>query len=208
MKTVEEETTATLREKGSRFIGFLFPVSNVGAFEEKLNTVKSDYPDATHHCYAYRIEPGNLKEIARDDREPGGTAGIPILNKLRAGEIVNAGLIVVRYYGGTDLGKSGLIDAYGKTAEWCVRNASLQSVVRTLNVEVRYPYHRQKQIDRLKSLYNLEERDAEYLEEVRLVLACPLEQAVTLFRELEHLGHLNIRHKKLKESFVIKDSTD
>lgn len=203
MKTVKSETTANFREKGSKFIGILYPAGSLEAFEEKREQVKSKYPDATHHCYAYRIDPNRLQEFAQDDGEPGGTAGLPILNRLKSYDLVNAGLIVVRYFGGTKLGKPGLIAAYGATASKCLEKAEFGDIARTENVRIVYPYDKQNQIERLISKFELAELEAEYLEEVTLVLACPIEKSEQMYEELERLVHLDIRYEELGKDFIL-----
>lgn len=202
MKTVRKQTNVSLREKGSKFIGFLFQAGSTGEFEELLGRIESKYPDATHHCYAYRIDPVDLSEFAQDDGEPGGTAGLPILNRLKSHDIVNAGLVVVRYYGGTNLGKSGLIRMYGETAERCLEKAEFSEITQTLNLRIIYPYNRQNQIDRLRSDFGLIELDSEYLEEVTLRLACPIENAEQLKAALDRMEHLEIRYEILGKNFI------
>jgi uncharacterized YigZ family protein len=150
LKTVKKSYQETFREKGSKFIGYLFSVSSKEEFEKQLKEIVSEYPDATHHCYAWRINPNKIKEFAQDDGEPSGTAGLPILNRLKSFEIVNCGCVVVRYYGGTNLGRSGLIQAYGQTAELCLQKASLQTLIPTQNFEIIFPYAQQTHIDQLK----------------------------------------------------------
>jgi len=202
LKTVRKQTNVSLREKGSKFIGFLFQAGSTGEFEELLGRIESKYPDATHHCYAYRIDPVDLSEFAQDDGEPGGTAGLPILNRLKSHDIVNAGLVVVRYYGGTNLGKSGLIRMYGETAERCLEKAEFSEITQTLNLRIIYPYNRQNQIDRLRSDFGLIELDSEYLEEVTLRLACPIENAEQLKAALDRMEHLEIRYEILGKNFI------
>ncbi|MFH5831575.1 IMPACT family protein [Halalkalibaculum sp. DA3122] len=203
MKTVAKQTTASFREKGSKFIGHLFPSETKDEFSRQLSGITSRYPDATHHCYAYRVDPTDPQEFAQDDGEPRGTAGLPILNQLKSAELVNAGLVVVRYYGGTNLGTSGLIEAYGHTARCCAEKADLFTLIPTLNIELRYPYHRQNEIDQLASSFDLTELDATYLAAVTLVLASPLDKSDQLTRKLDKMVHLEIQYEILGESFVI-----
>ena len=113
--TINSEVEDYYQDRGSRFIGILFPCDNHDSFEEKLINIREEYLDATHHCYASRIGIEPFDELAGDAGEPSGTAGLPILNRLRSYEVTNSGLVVIRYYGGTKLGKPGLIQAYGTT---------------------------------------------------------------------------------------------
>ena len=183
-------------------MGFLFPASNADLFVERLNQIKSKHPGATHHCYAYRINPTKLIEFAQDDGEPSGTAGLPILNQLKSYDVVNAGLVVVRYFGGTKLGKSGLIEAYGRSAIICLEKVPLKKIAAFKIIEVHYPYNRQNFIDHLKNSYSLREIDAQYLENVTLTFACPVERFEACSTELKKAEHLNIHFEYLREDFL------
>lgn len=202
MKTVDSPVTEKFRDKGSKFIGCLFPAENREAFDERLGKIKSDHPDATHHCYAWRIGPHQIEEFVQDDGEPAGTAGTPILNRLKAYGLVNCGIVVVRYYGGTRLGKPGLIAAYGEAAERCIKKASFFDLTPTVEFRIRYPYDRQNEIDRLKNSYGLTELDSDYLEQVTLYLACRAQHADSFSAQLKKLEHLDIKAKKTGEGFL------
>src|SRR5699024_4887277 len=123
--------------------------------EQQLNTLKEEHFDATHHCFAWRLNPVKLRSFAQDDGEPSGTAGLPILNQLRSFKVVNAGLIVIRYYGGTKLGKAGLINAYKTTAEYCLQQATLQTLQHVWLLSIDYPYDQQNTVDTLIHQFNL-----------------------------------------------------
>lgn len=115
-RTVTDHENVLLKEKASKFIGFVFHVENETAIKTKLEYLRQLHPKATHHCYAYRL--GNEKKQfrANDDGEPAGSAGKPILGQIDSAGVTNCLLIVVRYYGGTPLGIPGLISAYKETA--------------------------------------------------------------------------------------------
>ncbi|WP_440999108.1 IMPACT family protein [Fodinibius sp. SL11] len=202
LKTVQQTFSASFREKGSKFIGYLVPTSSKEHFEHQLDDIKSKYPDATHHCYAWRINPNKIEEFSQDDGEPSGTAGKPILNKLKSYEVVNCGCIVVRYYGGTNLGTSGLIQAYGRSAELCLDKANLSTLIPTQNVEITYPYNQQKEIDQLKNRFDLKELDAEYLEKVTLEMACRSNQTDRFLEALEKLEHSGVTAEPLGNGYV------
>lgn len=202
MKTINRSTTSSFREKGSKFIGYLFFVASTDDFDTKLAEIKSKYPDATHHCYAWRINPNDIQEFAQDDGEPGGTAGLPILNQLKSFEAINCACIVVRYYGGTKLGKSGLIQAYGLAAERCLENADLRTLIPTKNLTISYPYSQQKIIDQLKNSFDLKELDSRYTENVSLKLACRSTQADDFISALEKYEHLDISWELNGEGYV------
>jgi len=206
VKTIRQKVQHSFREKGSKFIGILFPASSVSVFDEQLSNIKSSYPDATHHCYAWRLNPTIVEEFAQDDGEPSGTAGLPILNQLRSYQIVNAACIVVRYYGGTNLGKSGLIQAYGQAAERCIEQALLTTLIPTENFEVKYPYDQQSSIEQLKNRFDLKEIDAEYMEQVTMKIACRREQASDFLIALQQLEHNGIRVEETGSSYLTMTS--
>lgn len=114
--TIEQTAVAEFKDRGSRFIGYAFPVGDIQEFKNNLALVKKEHPKATHHCFAYRIGlDGNVFRSA-DDGEPSGSAGRPILGQIDSRELTDTLVIVVRYFGGTLLGVPGLIHAYKTTA--------------------------------------------------------------------------------------------
>lgn len=113
--TIEKTSVAEFKDRGSKFIAYVFPVSGKDDFKERLAAIKKEHPKATHHCFAYRIGLDGTNFRVNDDGEPSGSAGRPILGQIDSRQITNAAVIVVRYFGGTLLGVPGLINAY-KTA--------------------------------------------------------------------------------------------
>jgi uncharacterized YigZ family protein len=114
-QTVNGNGEALYKEKGSKFFAFAFPVLSDEEFRKHLQELKQQYPDATHHCYALVLNPDQGFQKCSDDGEPFGTAGKPILRAILSAGVTNTGIVVVRYFGGTQLGVPGLIRAY-KTA--------------------------------------------------------------------------------------------
>lgn len=113
--TIEQTGSAEFKDRGSKFIGYAFPLTGTAAFKECQAGLKKEHPKAVHYCFAYRIGTDGNNFRRSDDGEPAGTAGKPILGQLDSKGITNALIIVVRYFGGTLLGVPGLINAY-KTA--------------------------------------------------------------------------------------------
>lgn len=105
------------KDKASKFIGFAYPIKDENDIKEKLDTIKNLHSKATHHCYAYRLGLDKNNYRANDDGEPNGTAGKPILGQIDSFGVTNCLVVVVRYFGGTKLGVSGLIDAYKECAK-------------------------------------------------------------------------------------------
>lgn len=123
--TINKSVESIYKEKGSKFLSFLYPVTSVEEVKEYLTQLKKKYYDATHHCYAYII--GYDKETFRmnDDGEPSSTAGKPIYGQLQSNDLTNVLLVVVRYFGGTKLGVSGLIKAYKESSAECIALAEI-----------------------------------------------------------------------------------
>jgi len=116
-KTITTTATSELREKASKFLGFAFPVFNEEEIHQALLELRKVHPKATHHCYAWRLGYDKNNYRANDDGEPSGTAGKPILGQIDSKDLTNTLIIVVRYFGGTLLGTSGLIAAYRESAK-------------------------------------------------------------------------------------------
>ncbi len=107
----------------SRFIGRVFPIEDEDDALLYLEQIREKYPDATHHCYAYVLGRGSNIQRFNDDGEPGGTAGMPILQVILQQEIENVLVVVTRYFGGIKLGAGGLVRAYSKAAAEALQKA-------------------------------------------------------------------------------------
>ncbi len=114
---------ALYKDKGSKFFAYAFAVFNEGDIKKCLDDLKKQYPDATHHCYAWILNPDKSAQRANDDGEPANTAGRPILRQILSKGLTNTLVVVVRYFGGTLLGAGGLITAYGEAAKLALDDA-------------------------------------------------------------------------------------
>ncbi len=121
--TIAATSLGEFKEKGSKFLAYAYFVSNETDIKEKLDLLKKEHFKATHHCYAYRLGTDGKNYRANDDGEPSGTAGRPILGQIDSFGLTNLLIVVVRYYGGTKLGTSGLINAYRESAKEALSNA-------------------------------------------------------------------------------------
>ena len=152
--TIEKEATAEFKDRGSKFIGYAFPVVGVDGFKEKLNEVKKLHPKATHHCFAYRLGlDGNTYRVS-DDGEPSGSAGRPILGQIDSKELVNVLVVVVRYFGGTLLGVPGLINAYKSAAALALQTTPLVQRQVEQELLVQFDYTQLNEVMRVVKQYN------------------------------------------------------
>ena len=140
-KTIKNPSEGIYRDKGSKFLAFAFPFQKEEQLKEIIAKLKTEHPKANHHCYAYRLTPDRSIFRANDDGEPSGTAGRPILNTLLSRDLTNILIIVVRYFGGTLLGVSGLINAYKQATEEALNKAKViyKTVQDVYQIKFEYP---------------------------------------------------------------------
>lgn len=124
-KTITKEVRGEFKDKGSRFIAYAFPIESEEEFEDKLERIQEEHHKARHFCTAFRLGPRNAIERFNDDGEPSGSAGRPILGQLHSFDVLRVGAVVVRYFGGTKLGVSGLIEAYRESTAAALAKARI-----------------------------------------------------------------------------------
>src|SRR5574344_1054344 len=145
-KTISRPSTGIYKELGSKFISFAYPVSNEEEVKEIINTLKKDYHDARHHCYAYRIGPEGELWRANDDGEPSSSAGRPILGQLLSYQLSDVLVVVVRYCGGTKLGIPGLIKDYKSAASDAIEKGEVVCKTAMRSISITYDYIRMNDI--------------------------------------------------------------
>ena len=144
MYTIDNNTTYELIIKNSKFIALAIKIDNPKQADIYINQSKIDYPNATHYCYAYICN--DIKKF-KDDGEPSGTAGQPILKVLENYQLTNTLIIVIRYFGGRKLGANGLIRAYTKCSANVIKQTSLLLLTDGFNIDITFDYSTQKEID-------------------------------------------------------------
>lgn len=203
--TVGSEVGGYYQDRGSRFNGVLFRCNDHESFEKKLDDIRKVYTDATHHCYAGRTGLDPTNEFVSDAGEPAGTAGLPILNRLRSFRVVNCGLVVIRYFGGIKLGKPGLIRAYGTTAQLCLEKARLPELVASVTIEVTYPYNQSRPVKQWVQKWGAVVQDSQYLEMVTETIALPLSSKDDAAEELERMEYLGVRVQIGGTGWIIRE---
>ncbi|NQV52500.1 MAG: YigZ family protein [Flavobacteriales bacterium] len=137
-QTIEKPSLGDFRDRGSKFLGFLYPCVSEDEIKPIVDRLRKEHPAARHVCHASVIGMIHPTERSNDDGEPGGTAGLPILNQILSAELRNVALFVVRYFGGTKLGKPGLINAYKESARGAIAAADIK--VRHAREVVRFQF--------------------------------------------------------------------
>jgi uncharacterized YigZ family protein len=181
------EARAEIREKGSRFLAVAGPAADEAAARELLAGLEREFPDATHHCWAWRLgEPP--RERSADAGEPAGTAGMPILQVLRGAGLSDVMAVVVRWFGGTKLGKGGLARAYAAAAREALQTLPVIHRVPTVRLTLEVPYEKVGAVKRLIRPPEVELAAEEYGAAARLVLVVHEERREALREALADLG--------------------
>lgn len=148
-KTLEERCTGLFKEKGSKFIAWAVPVKTEDDVKLVLEEFRKEYYDARHHCYAYILGPDKSAWRANDDGEPSGTAGKPIHGQLLSFDLTNVLIVVIRYFGGTKLGVSGLINAYKTAAREAIISGKIIELTVNEVYKIEFPYESMNEIMRI-----------------------------------------------------------
>ncbi|CAA7196167.1 IMPACT family protein [Chryseobacterium potabilaquae] len=194
-KTLEAPIENTLiKEKGSKFLGFAYPVNNEEDIKKMLDKVRSDHPKATHHCYAFRIGINGENYRANDDGEPSGSAGLPIYNQLLAHEITNVLIIVVRYYGGTKLGVSGLVKTYKESAKITLEEANIIIKELETKIEIVFNFNQQNTIFTLLSKFDAKVLNFETNNNCTLTASLKMIQKENISEKLSEMQYITFNY--------------
>ncbi|MDY0014901.1 MAG: YigZ family protein [Bacteroidales bacterium] len=171
-KTIDEMSESVFKDRSSRFIGLLYPLSSEEEVKSILSGLKKEHYNATHHCYAYTI--GHVGPPAfriNDDGEPSGTAGRPIYGQLLSYELKNVLAVVIRYYGGTKLGVPGLINAYKTTTQLAIQNARiLEKTIKDV-YKLHFDYLQMNDIMRMLKMNDISIRKNDYQDD-KCIIEC------------------------------------
>jgi len=154
-KSISAPSEGLFKDNGSRFIAQAFPVESEIEIKEIIASVKKEYHDARHHCYAYRIGYEGEKHRANDDGEPSSSAGRPILGQIDSAGLSDILIVVTRYFGGIKLGIPGLIRAYKSSAGDAIRKADVIEKIAVRTYRVSFGYGKMDQIMRLSKNYGI-----------------------------------------------------
>lgn len=156
MYSIKEKVVTLTEINKSKFYGIIIPINNIEEIPNILNNIKNEYKDATHYCYAYILD--NIKRF-NDDGEPGGTAGMPILNVLENNNLNHLLAVVVRYFGGIKLGAGGLVRAYTNSITNTLDKCKIIELIEGQLIKIEFSYDNIKQIDYLLKDYEIIEKE-------------------------------------------------
>lgn len=191
MKTIKSNISNEIVIKNSRFITLLYKIDDKTDINDILSDVKKAFPKATHYCYAYKTE---NYEKSSDDGEPGGTAGLPMLNVLKKEELTNILAITVRYFGGIKLGAGGLVRAYTKSLTSTLSLIEFVPLEKGYLISLTTDYSKQKALD--YTLKDIKILKKDYHEEVIYLIEIRKDQ-IDLIKDFTYL----IIEEKLIEDF-------
>ena len=155
-KTISGKSEGYYTEKRSKFLAFAHHVDTLDEVKDLLAQYRKKYYDARHVCYAYMLGAAREDFRANDDGEPSSTAGRPILGQINSNELTNILIVVVRYYGGVNLGTSGLIVAYREAASDAIAHANVET--RQIEEIVKYSFAYPQMNDVMRIVYDLNPR--------------------------------------------------
>ncbi len=183
------------KEKGSKFFSFAYPVSSEGNIKEKLGALRKQYHDARHHCFAFILKPEEGCEEsyrANDDGEPAHSAGDPILGQIRSNNLQDVLVVVVRYFGGTKLGVSGLVNAYKTAAADAIsHNKIIRKTIRK-TLEIRFSYKATNEVMQMIDQYQMQILDQEFTADCRYRLAVARSQWDTVREQFQQLEGITL----------------
>ncbi len=152
--TVSKPTEGLFKDRGSKFMAYSFPITTVDDVKPLLEQLKTEHPSSRHVCYAYQLGTDGNNYRANDDGEPNGSAGLPILNQIKSNEVTNVLVAVVRYFGGTKLGVSGLVHAYKEAAKDALEKAVVVEKIPTVVIRIQFPHSSIGNVERIIRQHN------------------------------------------------------
>ncbi len=184
---------AIFKDRKSKFLGYAFPVQHIDEVKPLIDRLKKEHHSARHWCYAYRVGIEHIDERANDDGEPSNSAGMPILNQIKAKNLTNVLVVVVRYFGGVKLGVGGLINAYKTAAQMVLDRAEIVEKIRTKNIEVVFNYDDMNRVMRLIKEHQLTIVKQELQATGRITISVRLDDYDTIKNILTKIHTLKVK---------------
>jgi uncharacterized YigZ family protein len=155
-RTINVNSEYLLKEKQSKFFGYVFPVLDIEIIKKHIDDLKKIHHSARHFCYAYQIGITEIIYRSNDDGEPRNSAGIPIYGQIQSFDLTNVLIVVVRYFGGTKLGVGGLVSAYKECAKLTIEANKIITKEIIIPIQVKFDYPHMNVVMRIVKEYHLE----------------------------------------------------
>ena len=183
-RSIARRSEGLFKDNGSRFIALAYPVETEEQVKEIVSSLRKEYHDARHHCYAYRLGLDGEKFRSNDDGEPSGSAGRPILGQIDSLGLSDVLLVVVRYFGGIKLGIPGLIRAYKSSSADALANAEIVEKIAGKQFRISFDYLEMNSVKKVLKDLGIPTFDEEYSQQ------CSLRARVRLSSEEEFLRRI------------------
>lgn len=193
--TLSNKSTGQYKDRGSKFIGFAFPVKSKENVKTSLEEVRELHPAARHVCYAYILGENGEEYRANDDGEPNGSAGLPILNQIKSFELTFTLVAVVRYFGGTKLGVSGLINAYKEAAKLSLEAAEIAVEIPKSFIQISFAHSSTGEVEKLIRQMHIEVPEMDFGIKCTWMLKAEsvcTEQILSLLKRIDNLDIISV----------------
>ena len=189
--SIKKLESSLYKDKGSKFIGFVFPCSNTDEFKLELQKIKKEYHSARHFCYAFSFGLDVPSYRYSDDGEPSNSAGAPIYGQIKSFKLSNVGIVVVRYFGGTKLGVPGLIKAYKTAAKMAINEATIIEIDQTIDMRITFDIESIQHVMTLLKQNNINIKDASYQPPCYINCILPLKIKTKVENQLQKLHQIS-----------------
>ena len=176
-KTIAAPAQGLFKDKGSRFISYIYPVGSEEEVKKLVDAIKKEHHAARHHCYAYRLGFDGAVFRANDDGEPSSSAGRPILGAIDSAGLKAVLVVVVRYFGGILLGVPGLINAYREATRDAIENANIVEKTACKRFEIVFSYFQMDQVQKYIKSSGFQVLGQNFDLECKMTLEVPLSRA-------------------------------
>lgn len=206
LKTINENVSAEIVEKKSKFIANIVYVKNVEEAEKCIENIKKEYYDARHNCYAYSImTKDGIVNKASDDGEPNGTAGAPILNIINKNNLINIVVVVTRYFGGVLLGTGGLVKAYSDSTLKALDGAKFVIEEKGYEISLQINYNDFEKLNYYCRKNNINVIHTEYAEKIQCTIEVNKQEKDKLLHNFQELNFKIENYKILGEKNIRKN---
>ncbi len=190
--TVKQSAQGQYKDKGSKFIGYIFPIQSAEDVKEILTKLKTEHPKARHFCWALRLSTDRSVYRVNDDGEPSGTAGKPILNTLLSTNLTQVCVAVVRYFGGTLLGVPGLIHAYKEASLEAIKEAEIIEKTIHDSYQILLPYVQLNELMKILKDEKITIIAQELDTQCKLVIEIRQNLVLKIITQLENINNLRL----------------
>lgn len=193
-KTIKDTCSSEIILKKSQFIATICNVTTEQGAMNFINDIRKKYYDARHNVYAFNLKENSIRRYS-DDKEPKGTAGVPVLNAILNEELLDVCVVVTRYFGGTLLGSGGLVRAYGSATSTVIHNSSIITMDTYTYIDLFFDYNLLKKLQNSFFNYKMKVLNVNYTDIVELNIIIKSEQSQNFCNNIIDIcnGHIAIK---------------